>query len=316
MIPGFYIIMFEKGGTAVTSKQIEAFMAVAECLNFTQAGEKLFASQSTVSRQISLLEEELGVELFFRNRNYVRLTPAGTIMKTAFLETGKFMEEQVKTAKYMNLGESGTLQIGFISNLNVEAFFEDIINKFNQLYPKIMVNYECYTVAEIGDKVRSGEVDIAITHGFEQMPAPEFVHDVVYHTNMYLIYGKKHPLAGKPDLSLSDFKNDIFWTASVRERLEPIWKKLFGSYGISLWKTREVANFDSALINIRMGNGVGIADPVTLVVDEKVYGILELPPEISKVEIVVNWLKDNMNPALPLFVKLMTDAENKRMLDK
>lgn len=218
----------------MTSKQIEAFMAVAECLNFTQAGEKLFASQSTVSRQISLLEEELGVELFFRNRNYVRLTPAGTIMKTAFLETGKFMEEQVKTAKYMNLGESGTLQIGFISNLNVEAFFEDIINKFNQLYPKIMVNYECYTVAEIEDKVRSGEV----------------------------------------------------------------------------------ANFDSALINIRMGNGVGIADPVTLVVDEKVYGILELPPEISKVEIVVNWLKDNMNPALPLFVKLMTDAENKRMLDK
>lgn len=296
----------------MTTKQIEAFMAVAEYLNFTQAGEKLFASQSTVSRQISLLEEELGVELFFRNRNYVRLTPAGTIMKSAFLEVAKFMEEQVKTAKYMNLGECGTLKIGFISNLNVEAFFEDIINEFSRLYPKIMVNYECYTIHEIEDTVRSGKVDIAFTHGFEQMPAPEFVHDVVYHTNMFLIYGKKHPLAEKENLSLEDFRNDIFWTASTRERLEGIWKKLFASYGISLWKTREVSNYDSALINIRMGNGVGIADPVTLAVDEKIYGVLKLPAEISKVEIVVNWLKDNMNPALPLFVKLMTDAENKR----
>lgn len=58
--------------------------------------------------------------------------------------------------------------------------------------------------------------------------------------------------------------------------------------------------------------GVGIADPVTLEVDEKVYGVLRLPAEVSRVEIVANWLRDNMNPALPLFVKLMTDAENKR----
>lgn len=296
----------------MTSKQIEAFLAVAEYLNFTQAGEKLFASQSTVSRQVSLLEEELGVELFFRNRNYVRLTPAGTTMKTAFLEAGKFMEEQVKTAKNMNLGGSGTLNIGFGSNLNVEAFFEDIMNEFHRLYPKIMVNYECYSVSDIEDKIRSGEVDIAFTHGFERMPEPEFIHDVIYHTNMYLIYGRKHPLAGKQDLSLADFRNDVFWTASTRDKLENIWKKLFASYGISLWKTREVTNFDSALINIRMGNGVGIADPVTLEVDEKVYGVLKLPSEVSKVEIVANWLRDNMNPALPLFVKLMTDVENKR----
>ena len=54
----------------MTSKQIECFLSVSESLNFTQSSKKLYSSQSTVSRQISLLEEELGFDLFVRGNKW------------------------------------------------------------------------------------------------------------------------------------------------------------------------------------------------------------------------------------------------------
>ena len=51
-------------------RQLEMFQAIVETGSFTKAGEKLFVSQSAISRQIKLLEEELGDQLFKRNAAY------------------------------------------------------------------------------------------------------------------------------------------------------------------------------------------------------------------------------------------------------
>ena len=64
----------------MTSRQIQTFLTVAETLNFTEAAERLYSSQPSISRNISLLEEELGFKLFERGNNYVTLTQSGAIM--------------------------------------------------------------------------------------------------------------------------------------------------------------------------------------------------------------------------------------------
>ena len=64
----------------MTSFQIQCFMTVAEYLNFTEAASQLFVAQSSLSRNISNLEEELSLQLFLRTKKYVRLTPAGAIL--------------------------------------------------------------------------------------------------------------------------------------------------------------------------------------------------------------------------------------------
>ena len=68
----------------MTTKQIDCFLSVASTLNFSRSAQELYASQSTVSRQISLLEDELGFRLFVRGNNYVRLTPSGITMLQCF----------------------------------------------------------------------------------------------------------------------------------------------------------------------------------------------------------------------------------------
>lgn len=65
----------------MTTEQMRTFLAVADCLNFTKAAEKLYLSQPTISRQIqSLEEEECKTPLLIRTRKEVSLTPAGAIM--------------------------------------------------------------------------------------------------------------------------------------------------------------------------------------------------------------------------------------------
>ena len=59
----------------MTTFQIECFLNVAKYLNFTEAANHLFIAQSSLSRNISNLEAELGIKLFSRTKKYVRLTP-------------------------------------------------------------------------------------------------------------------------------------------------------------------------------------------------------------------------------------------------
>lgn len=60
--------------------QLRVFLAVAETQSFTEAAHRLYLSHSTISRRISSLEEELGLELFCRDNAVHGLTPAGELL--------------------------------------------------------------------------------------------------------------------------------------------------------------------------------------------------------------------------------------------
>lgn len=57
--------------------RIRAFLAAAECLNFTEAARRLYITQPTLSKHISLIESDLGFKLFVRSNRSVSLTPEG-----------------------------------------------------------------------------------------------------------------------------------------------------------------------------------------------------------------------------------------------
>ena len=63
----------------MTSRQLEYFLAVARYLNFTRAAEALYVSQTAITRQIQVLEEGVGAQLFVRTKKQVQLTAAGRL---------------------------------------------------------------------------------------------------------------------------------------------------------------------------------------------------------------------------------------------
>ena len=78
----------------MTSRQLEYFLAVARYLNFTRAAEALYVSQTAITRQIQVLEEEVGAQLFFRTKKQVQLTAAGQV----FLTEARAILERTRSA--------------------------------------------------------------------------------------------------------------------------------------------------------------------------------------------------------------------------
>lgn len=98
----------------MTIFQIQCFLNVAEYLNFTEAANHLFVAQSSLSRNVSNLEEELGMKLFVRTKKYVRLTSSGAILYEEFSKLMKLGEAAVQKARNAELGENGSIVLGVL----------------------------------------------------------------------------------------------------------------------------------------------------------------------------------------------------------
>ena len=288
----------------MNSKQIECFLCVADCLNISNSAKKLYASQSAVSRQISLLEEELGFPLFVRGHNYLRLTPSGAAMFQAFQEMSHMFQNKRQTAALLNEGNEGTLKIGFYCNMQVETFFTSIVQKFHQEYPNIVLDYGCAPNGPLDSFIRSNYFDVIFLHDFDKIDNSEFLYEKVCCSHQKLVYGAKHPLSESPNPKFTDFKDDLFWCVKDRNSIAHTrnQEKIFAYYGIENWHQTEAPNIDTALLNVRLGKGCIVLDPLTHYLNNECYRTLELPEDISAVEIVLAWDKANLNPAIPLFV--------------
>lgn len=288
----------------MTSKQIECFLSVANTLNFSHSAHELYSSQSTVSRQISLLEEELGFELFVRGNNYVRLTPAGVTMLSCFLKVSQDVQNAKKSALLQSNGTIGFLKLGFYCDMFIEDTVIAIIREFHEQYPNIHLAYECIPFGDLNTMIRERQYDLVFLHDFDELSTSEFVTENIFLTYQYLIYGKEHPCAGKKNLSLHDFKDDIFWAIENRSsaKREDDIKKIMHYYNIDTYRTETAPNFETVMLNVRLGNGVCFLDPITHQYDPRYYDVLALPEDLSRIGINVTWLKNNLNTAIPLFI--------------
>ena len=87
----------------MTTQQIELFLSLANHLNFTKTAKEFFTTQPTVSRQISLLEEEMGFPLFVRSKKEVRLTYQGAIMVQKCREALEAIQSGIREVMNLNL---------------------------------------------------------------------------------------------------------------------------------------------------------------------------------------------------------------------
>lgn len=95
-------------------RQLRYFVAVARERNFTRAAEQLHIAQPPLSRQIQLLEEELGVELLSRSARPVRMTEAGRLFYEQALQILGRVEQMAESTRRVGRNQNRVLSIGFV----------------------------------------------------------------------------------------------------------------------------------------------------------------------------------------------------------
>src|SRR5438552_5864837 len=120
-------------------RHLRYFVAVAENLNFTKAAAKLHLAQPSLTRQIHNLEEEIGVRLLNRSKSHVALTEEGRSFLVDAKRILAFATESILAVQRLSRGETGQLNIAYLSNLDFELLPETLA-AFRQTFPHIALN--------------------------------------------------------------------------------------------------------------------------------------------------------------------------------
>lgn len=171
-------------------------------LNLSRAAKNLHTSQPGISKQVQLLEEELGVEIFLRHgKRIIKITPPGqTILKIA----GRIIrdtENLRKVSQEFTDESGGTLTIA-TTHTQARYALPSVIKRFTARYPKVRLILRQGSPTQIAALVTSGEADIAIA-----TEAIELFHELVmlpcYEWNRCVIVPPKHPLLKLQSLTLN-----------------------------------------------------------------------------------------------------------------
>ncbi len=192
---------------AMELRHLRYFVAVAEELNFSRAAERLHIAQPPLSQQIRSLEEELGVQLFERNKHQVRLTPAGQMFLESARQTLTCAEQAIQTAQRASRGEIGRLVIGFASAI-AYSVFPEILRQFREQFPNVeLVLNELNTTLQI-EALHAGAIDL----GFVHLPIREDGLNLltVFEESILLALPETHPLAIQSKVSLKSLKHEQF----------------------------------------------------------------------------------------------------------
>jgi len=170
-------------------------------LNLSRAAEKLNTSQPGISRQIQLLERELGVEIFIRHgKRFTSITPPGQAILAIAEKMLREVDNLKKAGEEFSDQESGSLTIA-TTHTQARYALPAVIKKFIERYPKIRLTLRQGSPLEIATWVAAGEADIAIaTEAIELFD--ELIMLPCYQWNRSIVVPPGHPLLADEVLTL------------------------------------------------------------------------------------------------------------------
>ncbi len=188
----------------MTFDQIKYFMAVVEYGNFSKAAEYLYISQSSLSKQIKSLEDELKNRLFIRNGIRIELTSAGQLFLEFAKDTIDAYRDFLNQASYN--GGHCTLRVGTLPLL-LEYSFMDIISHFQMQYEHVLLSLIEDTQSGLMKMLDNRLIDAAIARS--DFLSPKNYRIVPSHQDVLcVVCSRNHHLAEKEELSLGDLMNE------------------------------------------------------------------------------------------------------------
>lgn len=287
---------------------LELFLTVAKYASFTKAGEKLFVTQSWVSKRIHLMEDELGLSLFIRNKREVTLTPAGRVLEQRLRRITDDILTAIQDAHMAQTGASGFLRLGFLEWGTI--VFMKQLEEFAAQNPQLSIEIYRLQFAELRSTIATDRLDLIFTMSYdcEQLSPDEYHFLPVQEVPMVAYMNKKHPLAGRAELEVEDLRAEPL--LMVDQKSSPGYcacvNKLFTDHGIRPLVAQYAHDGGAHLGSVLLNKGILLASQYFLEhswEDE----IARVPIRDAKLYVTAIWKKQNTNPVLMKFLQNITE---------
>jgi LysR family cys regulon transcriptional activator len=243
----------------MTLQQLRYLLGIADSgLNITAAAERLYTSQPGISKQLKLLEQELGIQLFTRKgKSLAAITPAGHEVIARARRILREVENIRSLASDMSEEQEGTLSIA-TTHTQARYVLPEVIREFRARYPHVNLELHQGTSEQIAELVAANQVDFAIATGAQNL-FPELVLLPCYDWDRIVLVPSAHELAAaKAALTLEELARHPLVTYVFSLTGESSFKKAFAEHDLEPDVVFTARDADIIKTYVRMGMGVGV----------------------------------------------------------
>jgi DNA-binding transcriptional LysR family regulator len=239
----------------VDLRQLEILQAIAETGSFTACGRKLHVSQSAISRQILLLEEELGEPLFLRVGRQVRMTPAAESLvqlgKRVFLD----VRDTVGAITDRTRDLRGTLRLA--GGMTVCLYvFPPLLKHLRRVHPSLDVRLMVATASRSVQEIRAGRVDAGLLT--LPMDDADMITVPVLREELLLVTTPTHPLARRRKVAPRDLAGLPFILFEMGSATRKVIDNFFASQSLEPTVVMDTENVEIIKAMVKTGLGIGI----------------------------------------------------------
>ncbi len=285
-------------------RQLRSFVAVAEELHFGHAARRLRIAQPALSRQIQALEKELLVQLLFRNRRRVQITPAGQV----FLDRARLIlarsDEAILAAQRAGEGVSGTLNLGFVGSATYDVL-PGVLREFLQAAPHVDLTLSEMTVHAQIEALTEKRIDV----GLLRLPAKTegLVFRTIAREPLYVALPSSHSLAQSAALRLSALAEEPFVLYPDHPR--PSWTEfvigLCQQAGFRPTVVQRTVEIQTTLSLVAAGIGVSIVPKCIGNLQRKDVVFRRLLGVRARTELLVAYRERDPSPVVQSFLKVL-----------
>jgi LysR family carnitine catabolism transcriptional activator len=243
-----------------SSRQLRAFLLVAQHQNFTRAAEALFITPSGLSVLIRELEHQLGFRLFDRTTRHVALTTHGSqllaVARLSLQQLDTAMSRIAETVK----STSDTLSVG-AGLLHAANIFPTAIREFRSRRPDVRIRLCDAELATLVERIKAGDLDIAF--GFFKS-VPGIARTRFFRFPLMVIHPENATLPRRASMTWSALKGERLVLQARPAPLRELIDEHLAQAGVKAQSAMEVNRLETLIAMVEAGEGTGIVSASTL----------------------------------------------------
>lgn len=281
------------------------FIVLSENGNYMEAADKLFISQSALSRHIKSMEEELGVLLFDRTTRKIQLTQIGEAFLPYARRIAALQDEYHHFLYEETHNSQRNLIIGSIPSMT-QGTVADALELFRRRHPTYHINVIEADSLQLHEMLHKKECDMAFLRNIEDEKG-EFCKIPVLSDTMAAIFCADHPMAEQPSVTIEELAEEPLLWLSKNTYMHSLCQKAFAKAGLEPNVVFTSHNGDNIVYHA--GRDLGVAmlmkNPAQRLVNSDVKIVDIIPPITST--IMLTYLKEKrLNAAARQFIEMIS----------
>ena len=247
---------------------LNAFIAVAESGSFSTAAEKLYITQSAISKRVALLEQQLDKKLFDRIGRQVSLTSAGRALMPCAEKILMSFEDARTVISNLDGTISGTLSLASSHHIGLHRL-PKVLRQYSQKHPQVLLNLSFSESEAAYQGVVKGHLELALIT-LAPLPDPIICVQKVWKDNMRFVVAKDHPLAGEQQVTLQQLQQHRAILPGPKTFTRQITTERFTRQGLTLEVAMSTNNLDTIKMLVKPGLGWSLLPQIMIDKDMQV----------------------------------------------